>query len=36
MQHVDVETRIVRKIFFWTMVYAVAFGLAVLVILRDN
>jgi hypothetical protein len=36
MQKVELETAIARKIFLWTMFYAVAFCFAVIVIMRDN
>ena len=36
MQRVDAETAIARKIFLWTLFYAIAFCVAVLLIMGSN
>jgi hypothetical protein len=34
MERIDTETALARKLFVWTALYAVAFGIAVALILR--
>jgi hypothetical protein len=36
VERIDPETALARKLFVWTFAYAVVFGFAVLLILRDN
>ena len=36
MQRVDAETKIARTIYYWTVAYAIAFGIAVLLIMRGQ
>jgi|GEM_PF-5543616 len=36
MQNIDVETRIARKIFLWTVAYAIAFCIAVALIIGSD
>jgi hypothetical protein len=36
MERADVETRLARTVFVWTVVYAIAFGIGVLLIMSGN
>lgn len=36
MDRADIETRLARTVFLWTVVYAIAFGIGVLLIMSEN